>query len=130
MASSMDIKTLITKARALGAAKSCIGHWWNQRLTAIALIPLSLWFGFSLMWLPGADYGEVVGWMQRPWNTILLIFFVVASVYHAILGIQVVVEDYVQTERIRNGSILATKLLLISLALLMLVAVLIVAFTG
>ena len=126
----MDIRTPLTKARSFGSETSCVVHWWYQRVTAIALIPVSLWFGFALMSLPGAGYGEVVEWIQRPWNTLALVVFIMASFYHAILGIQVVLEDYVHTEWLQTKSILATKVVLISFALLMLFAVLKVAFIG
>ncbi len=126
----MDIRTPLAKARSLGSETSCVVHWWYQRVTAIALIPLSLWFGFALMSLPGAGYGEVVEWIQQPWNTLALVIFVMASFYHAILGIQVVLEDYVHTEWRQTKSILVTKLVLIFIALCMLFAVLKVAFTG
>ena len=92
----MGIGTHLTKARTSDSETSCVVHWWYQRVTAIALIPLSLWFGFALMSLPGAGYGEVVEWIQRPWNTLALVVFIMASFYHAILGMQVVLEDYVQ----------------------------------
>ncbi len=126
----MEIKTPLAKVRSFGSVTSCVVHWWYQRITAIALIPLSLWFGFALMSLPGAGYGEVVEWIQRPWNTLALVVFIMLSFYHAILGLQVVLEDYVHTEWMQTKSILATKLVLISIALLMLFAVLKVAFTG
>ena len=126
----MDIRTPLTKTRSFKVGTSCVVHWWYQRVTAIALIPLSLWFGFALMSLPGTGFGEVVEWIQRPWNTLALVVFIMASFYHAILGIQVVLEDYVHTEWLQTKSILATKMALIVVALLMLFAVLKVAFTG
>ena len=126
----MDIRTPLAKARSFGSETSCVVHWWYQRVTAIALIPLSLWFGFVLLTLPGAGYGEVAKWVQQPWNTLALVVFIMASFYHAILGIQVVLEDYVHTEWLQTKSILVTKLTLIFFALLMLFAVLKVAFTG
>ena len=126
----MDIKAPLAKARSFWPETSCVVHWWYQRVTAIALIPLSLWFGFALMSLPGAGYGEVVEWIQQPWNTLALVVFIMASFYHAILGIQVVLEDYVHTKWLQTKSILATKITLIFIASLMLFAVLKVAFTG
>ena len=126
----MDMKTPFEKARSFGSEASCVVHWWYQRVTAIALIPLSLWFGFALMSLPGASYGEIVEWIQQPWNTLALAIFIMASFYHAILGIQVVLEDYVHTKWLQSKSILATKIALIFIASLMLFAVLKVAFTG
>lgn len=126
----MDFRTPLAKARGLGSAKSGFHHWWNQRISAIALIPLSLWFGFSLLLLPGANYTEVVDWIRLPWNAVLLISFIVSSFYHAFLGVQVVVEDYIHIEWLKIGSILATKLLLMFLALLSVVAVLKVVLSG
>lgn len=113
----MNFRTPISKARGLGSAKQGLNHWWTQRITAVALIPLTLWFGVSIVLLPGADYNTIVDWIASPWNTVLLISTIIAVFYHAVLGIQVIIEDYVQTEWIKVAGILATKLILIFYAL-------------
>ncbi|MGR9106558.1 MAG: succinate dehydrogenase, hydrophobic membrane anchor protein [Gammaproteobacteria bacterium] len=113
----MQFRTPISKARGLGSAKEGSHHWWIQRVTAVALIPLTLWFGIAVVMVPGADYRSIVEWIAAPWNTVLLIATIIAVFYHAILGIQVVIEDYVHTEWIKIAAILATKLALIFYAL-------------
>lgn len=95
----------------LGSAKEGVEHWWQQRITAIALIPLSIWFVFAMLYLTGADYPAVKQWLQSPLNVTLLLAFLAALLYHAQLGLQVVIEDYVHTEGLKLFAIIATKLL-------------------
>jgi succinate dehydrogenase / fumarate reductase, membrane anchor subunit len=82
-----------------GAASEAVRHWSLQRLTALALIPLGLWFAVSVMALAGADYESVVGWFGAPLNAILLALLIIATFYHLVLGVEAVVEDYVHDER-------------------------------
>ncbi|MGH8551187.1 MAG: succinate dehydrogenase, hydrophobic membrane anchor protein [Methylococcales bacterium] len=113
----MNFKTPLSKARGLGSAKAGLHHWWVQRVTAVALIPLTLWFGIAIVLIPGADYRTIVEWIASPWNTVLLISSIIAVFYHALLGVQVIIEDYVHGEWIKIAGILATKLILIFYAL-------------
>jgi len=85
-------------ARGLGAAKSGLHHWWVQRVTAVALVPLSVWFVWNATWLFSADHPTARAWLGALHNAVLMIAFVVALVYHSYLGLQVVVEDYVGSE--------------------------------
>ena len=80
-----------------GAAKSGVHHWWVQRVTAIALVPLTLWVIASLLGLKGGDHDDAVAWMSSPVNAALLISWVVVMLHHAQLGLQVVIEDYIHT---------------------------------
>ncbi|MCI0654051.1 MAG: succinate dehydrogenase, hydrophobic membrane anchor protein [Methylococcaceae bacterium] len=113
----MNFRTPISKARGLGSAKAGFQHWWTQRITAVALIPLTLWFGIAIILVPGADHRTIVEWISSPWNTVLLIATIIAVFYHALLGIQVIIEDYIRTEWLKIAAILATKLILIFYAL-------------
>jgi len=113
----MKFRTPISKARGFGSAKEGSHHWWIQRVTAVALIPLTLWFGISVVMVPGAQYQDIVAWIASPWNSVLLVATIIAVFYHAILGIQVVIEDYVQAPWAKVSAILASKLLLILFAL-------------
>ncbi len=113
----MNYRTPISKARGLGSAKKGSHHFWVQRVTAIALIPLTLWFGIAIIMVPGSDYQTIVSWIASPWNTIFMISAIIAVFYHAILGIQVVIEDYIQSEGIKIAAILTTKFILIFYAL-------------
>jgi len=98
----MTMRTPLATVKGLGAAKEGVGHWWHQRLTALALIPLSLWFCVAIARLPEADYTTLVAWIAAPFNAVLLIALVMASLYHGYLGVQVVVEDYVHPHWVRT----------------------------
>jgi len=78
-----------------GSAGDGAGHWWAQRYTAILLIPLTLWMIWALLTVIGATHAEVAAWLGRPWNAVMGLIFVLAMIYHGILGLQVVIEDYV-----------------------------------
>jgi succinate dehydrogenase / fumarate reductase membrane anchor subunit len=78
----------------LGAAKQGVRHWWLQRLTSIALVPLSIWFVVSLLALPALDYATVTAWMGQSWTALLLVLFVLVATWHSQLGVRVIVEDY------------------------------------
>ena len=94
----MDMQSDLARARGLGSAKEGVGHWWAQRITAVALVPLGLWFVISALSLGGLDLAGFKSWLNAPGNLLLMILFVVCGFYHMMLGIQVVVEDYVHTE--------------------------------
>ena len=89
-----DRRTPLARARGLGSAKDGVGHWWAQRLTAIALIPLVVWFAVSLVMLSGADYATVRAWIGSPLVMVLLILTIGIGLHHGQLGLQVVLEDY------------------------------------
>ena len=94
----MGMQSNLARVRGMGSAKEGVHHWWMQRLTAIALIPLILWFVASVAGLAGAGHDETVAWLSQPLVAIAVILLVVATLYHAALGIQVVVEDYIHHE--------------------------------
>lgn len=90
-------RTPLKNVRGLGAAKTGTEHFVHQRLTATALVGLSIWFVVFVLSLLGADYITAVDTVAKPWNAILLVGFLVAMFWHAQLGLQVVLEDYVHT---------------------------------
>jgi succinate dehydrogenase / fumarate reductase membrane anchor subunit len=92
----------------LGSAKDGTAHWWAQRVSAAALIPLTLWFAISLLTLPALDYGAVRLWLSAPLSSLLAVLLVAVLTYHSYLGITVVIEDYVHSA----GSKLLSLLLL------------------
>ena len=92
-----DLRTPLARARGLGSGKTGTGHWWWQRLTAIALVLLVPWLIGVLVSLIGADIDNARATIARPWNAIPLAAFVIAAFWHAKLGMQVVIEDYVHT---------------------------------
>jgi succinate dehydrogenase / fumarate reductase membrane anchor subunit len=79
----------------LGSAKGGVHHWWLQRLTSIALVPLTIWFAVSLLSLPALDRVTVIAWMSQSWTALLLILLVLVASWHSQLGVRVVVEDYI-----------------------------------
>lgn len=123
-------RTPLNQVRGLGSAKEGTHHWWLQRLTAVALIPLSLWFVASLITIADADYLSVVQWMRSPIVTVLLLCLIWVLFHHAQLGVQVVLEDYVHSEWLKVTSIVALKFAVVVLGLLSAIAVLKVSLGG
>ena len=118
------LRSPLGRARGLGAAKSGSTHWWAQRLTAIALVPLTLWFICSIVRLQGADQHAIVVWLSAPLPLVLMLALIVATFHHLQLGVQVVLEDYVKDHAIKLASVLAMKAACVLLALACIVAVL------
>jgi len=105
----MSLRSPLGQVRGLGTAKEGVNHWWGQRLSAVALIPLSVWFVISLLALTGADHAAVKDWANSPVVAALLILLIAATFYHAFLGLQVVIEDYIQHEGLKLLSLLTVK---------------------
>ena len=126
----MSLRTDLGKARGLGSAKEGVHHWWAQRLTAVALIPLFLWFVASIAGLAGSDIGPVRAWIAEPVTAILLVLLIVATFHHMQLGMQVVIEDYVHAEGLKIAGIVLVKFAAIALAVASGFAVLKIAFAG
>jgi succinate dehydrogenase / fumarate reductase membrane anchor subunit len=90
-------RTPLSRARGLGSAKHGVGHWISERVTSIALVPLTLWGVFAVLRLAAGDYGFAVGWIGEPVNAVLMALLIVISLWHMHAGLRVVVEDYVET---------------------------------
>ena len=112
----MDLRTPIARARGLGSAKDGTRHWWMQRITAIALIPLSVWLVGSLVAIGAADHAQTVHWIRSPAVSIALLLTIAALFHHAQLGMQVIIEDYVHAEWKKLTALIAVKLLAITIA--------------
>jgi len=112
------------RARGLGSARAGATHWWMQRLTSLALVPLTLWFLCAMIGMLGASRDDVVFWMSGPLPIVLMIALVIATFHHLQAGLQVVIEDYVHDDRLRIGSILLVKGLSLLLALACIISVL------
>lgn len=123
-------RSMLARVRYLGSAKDGTGHWWAQRLTAVALVPLSIWFVASMVALTGAPQEDVVGWLGRPLPALFMILLIVAAFHHAQLGLQVVVEDYVHRPALRIALLMIVKFAAIGLGLAAVYAVLKIAFGG
>ena len=123
----MPAPTPLARARGLGAAHGGLSHWKAQRLTAISNAVLVLWFVFSAMALAGAGYDEVHAWLASPLAATLMILLIVSVFYHAPLGLQVVIEDYVHHPGIRIAALILVRLVAAGLAVACIVAILMVA---
>ncbi|MGH8134401.1 MAG: succinate dehydrogenase, hydrophobic membrane anchor protein [Steroidobacteraceae bacterium] len=91
----MSLRSPLRAVLGAGPARQGVQHWWLQRLTSVALVPLSVWFAVSLLALPSLDHATVVAWMAQSWTALLLILLVLTAAWHSQLGVRVVVEDYV-----------------------------------
>jgi succinate dehydrogenase / fumarate reductase, membrane anchor subunit len=121
------MRSPLGRAVGLGSAKEGVEHWVVQRVTAIALVPLTLWFVAAVIELTGADFDAMQDWVGRPLPAIGLILLLIATFYHAALGLQVVIEDYVHGELARLGLVILARLACITLVVAGIVAVLALA---
>ena len=126
----MKFRTALYNVRGLGSAKSGTHHWWMQRVTALALVPLVLWLVWSMARLSALDYDAALAWVRSPTTAVLLISTLLALVYHAKLGLQVVIEDYVHTEGVKFISLIALKFVSLLLVLASILAVLRISLAG
>jgi succinate dehydrogenase / fumarate reductase membrane anchor subunit len=104
------MRSPLGRAVGLGSAKEGVEHWWLQRITAVALVPLGLWFVIAIIRLVGADVENVRDWVGSPLPALLLVLLLIATFYHAALGLQVVVEDYVHAELTKLGLLIVVRL--------------------
>lgn len=124
-----DTRSPLGRALGLGSAKDGVDHWWLERITAVALVPLTLWFAGSLIALAGGDHAAFIAWLRDPLATILMVLLLIALFYHMALGIQVVIEDYIQSG-LKLLGVVATRLGCFALAVAGILAVLRIAFRG
>jgi succinate dehydrogenase / fumarate reductase membrane anchor subunit len=124
------LRSPLGRAIGLGSAKEGVEHWWAQRMTSVALVPLAVWFVATLVAHLGADHADAVAWLQQPLTAVAMALLVVATFAHMALGIQVVIEDYVHHEAAKIASLIAVRLAAWALGAAALFAVLRVAFGG
>jgi succinate dehydrogenase / fumarate reductase membrane anchor subunit len=124
----MSLRSPLGRVRGLGSAKEGVHHWWMQRLTALALIPLCLWFVIGIIGIADAGYGSVVAWIAFPLNTSLLILLIVALLYHTQLGMQVIVEDYLHAEWLKLAVVIGLRFLTAVLIVVALLAIFHIVF--
>jgi len=113
----MSMETPLHRVQGLGASHSGVKHFWRQRMTAAALVPLSIWFAWAVLGLVGASEAQVLSFLARslngplaiPLNAILMGAFVVILLYHMVLGLQVVIDDYIHSEGGRIFLMLFTR---------------------
>ena len=116
--STNSMRTPLAKVRGLGSAKSGVHHWWHQRLTAIAMVPLVLSAIYLVFRIAGSNYNQAISLLQNPFYAAILLLLIITGFWHCMLGIQVVIEDYVGSEWGRITTIMIVKAILILLATL------------
>jgi succinate dehydrogenase / fumarate reductase membrane anchor subunit len=126
---SRSFRSPLASALGLGSAKSGVRHWWAERVTAVALVPLCLWFIASMVAHSGSDYPAFIAWIRTPLTTACMVLLLVALFHHSALGLQVVIEDYVHSA-VRFAAIVAIRLCFYGLAVIGIIATLHIAFGG
>ncbi|WP_395793702.1 succinate dehydrogenase, hydrophobic membrane anchor protein [Aquimonas sp.] len=125
----MSLQNPLAKARGLGSAKDGTAHWWAQRTSAIALVPLVVYVLYLLVSLVGSDYATIRLAIAQPWNSVLLILFFATAFWHARLGLQVVIEDYIHARWLEISLMIAVKFIYVALGLAAILAIGRIAFT-
>jgi succinate dehydrogenase / fumarate reductase, membrane anchor subunit len=125
-----DLRSPLARARGLGSAKHGLQHWWAQRITAVALVPLVVWFAVSLVMLSGADYAAARAWIGSPFVMVLLLLTIGIGLHHAQLGLQVVIEDYIRSDGCKLALIVVVKFIAALFGLAAVVAILRIGFGG
>lgn len=105
----MSLRSPLSRARGLGSAKSGVHHWWMQRATAVALVPLSLWLVFGLACHAGQGYDAVFDWVSNPFVATALIMYIATAFHHGQLGLQVVIEDYIHARVVNLALLFISK---------------------
>jgi len=120
----MTIQTPIARVRGYGSARSGTCHFWYQRLSAVALVPLTLWFVWAVVRYTGAPYSEVIAFLSHPVSGVAMLMFVLVSLGHVLLGLQVVIEDYVPSEGPKIALLVFLNFVVLAIAITCVVAVL------
>ncbi|HHK74276.1 MAG TPA: succinate dehydrogenase, hydrophobic membrane anchor protein [Rhizobiales bacterium] len=104
------MRTPLKQARGLGSARGGAEHFWRQRITALANVPLTLFFLYTLVRLAGADHAAVVAYFKFPISALLILLFVISSAWHMMLGLQVIIEDYIHHEGLKIAALVGNIL--------------------
>ena len=124
----MSLRSPLGRVLGLGSAKDGSHHWWMQRVSSVALVLLSIWFGVALLTRGALDYASLIDWMNGPINATLLVLLIVTVTYHSALGVQVVLEDYVSHKGAKLLSLIANQFVHLTLGAIGVFAILRVAF--
>jgi succinate dehydrogenase / fumarate reductase membrane anchor subunit len=125
----MSLRSPLGRVLGLGSAKGGSGHWYSQRVTAVALVVLGIWFVASLLLLgQGAPHAAVIDWLQAPFSAVMALLLIGVTAYHALLGLQVVFEDYIGDKGTRLVVLVTLKFVLVVAALVGMLGVLRIAF--
>lgn len=125
-----DLRSPVARVRGLGSARDGTHHWWLQRVTAVALVPLVVWFVISLLRFAPEGQAAARAWIASPITMTMLILAIAVGLWHAALGVQVVVEDYVHGKGWRIGLDMAVKFIAAVLIVAGIVAIFKIAFGG
>lgn len=124
-----SLRTPLARASGLGSARSGVEHWWTQRVTAVALVPLTVWLTASIVAHAGDDHATLLAWLGSPVQTVLIVLLLIALFWHMALGLQVVIEDYVHSG-MKIPLLLAVRFGSLALAVIGILAILRIAFGG
>ena len=124
-----NMRSPLARAIGLGSAREGVGAWWAERVSAVALIPLTLWFTASIIAHTGSDYTTFVAWLKAPLVATLMILLLIALFHHTALGLQVMIEDYIHSGA-KFAAVIAVRLGCFALAIAGFVATLRIAFSG
>jgi len=113
----------------LGSAKEGVEHWWRERVTAIGLVPLTLWFVAAIVAHSGSDYATIVAWLKTPFTMLMMVLLLVFLFYHTALGLQVIIEDYVHSA-VKIPALVAMRLGCLTCAVVGILAILHTAFAS
>jgi succinate dehydrogenase / fumarate reductase membrane anchor subunit len=122
-------RSALGRARGLGSSKTGSAHWWAERVSSAALLPLVLYFIISVLVLKGADHAQMVAYMAQPWNAVLYLALIGTMFWHLSMGMQVVIEDYVRTDATRIMVLMLVKAGIALMALACAISVLKLAFS-
>ena len=124
----MNLRSPLSRVLGSGSAKEGTDHWWAQRLSAAALALLGCWFALALLRIGSFDYAAVLAFVARPLNAVLLLLLLLTMAYHSVLGIQVIIEDYVHAPFAKVAALVTSKFLHVFVALAGVFSVLRIAF--
>lgn len=130
MATDFNSSSGLKQVRGLGSAKSGVHHWWLQRVTAAGNLVLLAWFIASLILLPSLDRSSVLAWLSSPLVAVPMLLLILTTFWHARLGVQVLIEDYVHSEGLKLLAFIALNFFILGTAAVAAFSVLIIAFGG
>ena len=126
----MTLRSPLAQALGRGAAREGVSHWWRQRLTAVALLPLALWFIWSLIAIESLSYASVYAWLAMPMHATGVILLVSVLLLHSQLGVQVVIEDYVHEHALKVLALIASSFAHVLIGVAGVLSVLLIALGG
>jgi succinate dehydrogenase / fumarate reductase membrane anchor subunit len=127
----MELRSPLARVRGLGPSKEGgTAHWWAQRMTAVALVPLTIWFVVSALSMVGADHATFTAWVRDDGNAVLLILLAIAVYHHGQLGLQTIIEDYIHHEGVHITALICVKLGAFAMAVFTLYSVTLLTFGG